>query len=135
AGESTVAADRAGARRSAVREARAAAAKQPAAAAPLRVLIADDYRLFAESLAGSLRMSEEIDVVAVAHDGEQAVDLARRLVPDVALLDLRMPVTSGVEATERICALGTPTTVAVMSALDDDDELVGAALAAGATVF
>jgi CheY-like chemotaxis protein/anti-sigma regulatory factor (Ser/Thr protein kinase) len=100
----------------------------------LRVLIADDYRLFADSLAGALSINGDVDVVGIAADGEQAVDLARALVPDLALLDLRMPVATGVEAAHRIRALGAPVTIVVMSALDDD-KLVQAALAAGAVAF
>ena len=69
---------------------------------PLRVLIADDHRLFAEALEAILTADERIEVVGQASDGEQAVELARRLGPDVVLMDVSMPVLDGFEATREI---------------------------------
>ena len=69
---------------------------------PLRVLIADDHRLFAEALEAILTTDERIEVVGQASDGEQAVELARKLGPDVVLMDVSMPVLDGFEATREI---------------------------------
>ena len=69
---------------------------------PLRILIADDHRLFAEALEAILGSDERIEVVGQASDGEQAVELARKLGPDVVLMDVSMPVLDGFEATREI---------------------------------
>jgi DNA-binding NarL/FixJ family response regulator len=69
---------------------------------PLRVLIADDHRLFAEALEAILTTDERIEVVGQASDGEQAVRLARTLDPDLVLMDVSMPVLDGFEATREI---------------------------------
>ena len=64
----------------------------------IRVLIADDHRLFAEALAAILSTDERLEVVGHASDGEEAVELATRLGPDVVLMDISMPVLDGIEA-------------------------------------
>jgi DNA-binding NarL/FixJ family response regulator len=68
----------------------------------IRVLIADDQRLFAESLEALLATEDRIDVVGWARNGKEAVRLARKLQPDVILMDISMPIMDGFEATRRI---------------------------------
>lgn len=68
----------------------------------IRVLIADDHRLFAETLEALLTTEERVEVVGAARDGKEAVRLARKLRPDVILMDISMPVMDGFEATRRI---------------------------------
>jgi DNA-binding NarL/FixJ family response regulator len=69
---------------------------------PLRLLIADDHALFASSLEELLAPEDSVDVVGVAHDGMEAVELAASLEPDVVLLDVDMPRLDGFQAAERI---------------------------------
>jgi DNA-binding NarL/FixJ family response regulator len=70
----------------------------------ITVLIADDHRLFAEALEAILAGEPEIEVVGRARNGEEAVQLALELRPNVILMDIAMPVVDGVEATKRIRA-------------------------------
>ena len=82
---------------------------------PLRVLIADDHRLFAEALEAILATDERIEVVGQAGDGSEAVELARRLGPDVVLMDVSMPVLDGFEATREIRAASDDTHVPMLT--------------------
>ena len=68
----------------------------------VRVLLADDQRLVRESLATMLGLLEGIELAATASNGEEAVELAAKLSPDVVLMDLRMPRLDGIEATRRL---------------------------------
>jgi DNA-binding NarL/FixJ family response regulator len=70
--------------------------------AAIRVLIADDHRLFAEALEAILGIDERIAVVGHASDGEEAVKLVIELAPDVVLMDISMPVLDGIEAAQAI---------------------------------
>ena len=70
----------------------------------IRVLLADDQPLIRSGFCALLELEDDIDVVAEAGDGAQAVELARRHRPDVALVDIQMPVVDGLEATRRIAA-------------------------------
>jgi DNA-binding NarL/FixJ family response regulator len=69
---------------------------------PVRVLIADDEPLFVETVEALLAGDERVEVVGTAANGEQAVELATALTPDVTLMDISMPVLDGIEATRRI---------------------------------
>lgn len=97
------------------------------------VLIADDSPLFAAALQALLEAYDVIRVVAVARDGQQAVQMARTLKPDVLLLDIMMPVMDGLEATERIMA-ESPIPILAMSSdpRGPDGERVIEALRRGA---
>jgi DNA-binding NarL/FixJ family response regulator len=89
----------------------------------LRVLIADDHRLFAEALEAILATDERIEVVGQASDGEQAVELARRLGPDVVLMDVSMPVLDGFEATREIRAAGEGIRVLMLTGSNSRDDV------------
>jgi DNA-binding NarL/FixJ family response regulator len=89
----------------------------------LRVLIADDHRLFAEALEAILATDERIEVVGQASDGEQAVELARRLGPDVVLMDVSMPVLDGFEATREIRAADEGIRVLMLTGSNSRDDV------------
>jgi two-component system, NarL family, nitrate/nitrite response regulator NarL len=82
---------------------------------PVRVLIADDHRLFAEALEAVLASEEEIEVVGRAADGGEAVALARQLQPDVVALDISMPVMDGFEAAAELDKLDRPPAVLMLT--------------------
>lgn len=102
----------------------------------IRVIVADDQEIVRTGLAMILGAQSGIEVVGAAADGQQAVELARELRPDVCLLDIRMPGVDGIEATRRIAALpfDPPVGVVVITTFDHD-EYVYAALKAGARGF
>jgi two-component system, NarL family, nitrate/nitrite response regulator NarL len=72
----------------------------------IRVLIADDHLLFAEALEAILGTDERVEVVGIARDGRQAVELAEAARPDVVLMDISMPVMDGFEAAEELSGSG-----------------------------
>jgi DNA-binding NarL/FixJ family response regulator len=102
----------------------------------IRVLVADDQDAVRGGFAALIRGQEDMDVAGEATNGRQAVDLARRVFPHVVLMDVRMPVLDGLEATQLICSDPTleRTRVLVLTTFDLD-EYVYAALRAGASGF
>ncbi len=97
----------------------------------IKVLLVDDHPVVREGLAAMLGRRPAVAVVGQAADGAQALEMARRLKPDVVLMDLRMPVMDGVAATERICRDLPGVRVLVLTTFDQDD-LILAGLRAGA---
>jgi DNA-binding NarL/FixJ family response regulator len=100
----------------------------------IRVLIADDQELVREGLRMILDADPGIEVVGEAADGRQALAEARRLDPDVLLMDVRMPELDGIEATARLAAAGARARVLVVTTFDLD-AYVYRALKAGASGF
>jgi two-component system nitrate/nitrite response regulator NarL len=82
---------------------------------PVRLLIADDHRLFAEALEAMLSSEARIEVVGRAADGSEAVELARQLEPDVVALDISMPVMDGFEAAAQMERLQNPPAVLILT--------------------
>lgn len=100
----------------------------------IRILIADDQRLVRSGFRMILRVEPDMDVVGEAGDGTEAVTLAAELRPDVVLMDVRMPVLDGIEATRHITAAPGDTRVLVLTTFDLDEYVFGA-LRAGASGF
>lgn len=105
-------------------------------AASVRVVVADDQALVRAGLTTLLGAEPDIEVVGVAADGREAVELARRLRPDVVCMDIRMPVLDGIAATRELAGPGVedPVPVLVLTTFEIDDYLFGA-LEAGAAGF
>jgi DNA-binding NarL/FixJ family response regulator len=101
----------------------------------IRILIADDQALVRGGLGMILAAQPDIDVVGMAEDGAQAVTMTTDLAPDVVLMDVRMPVMDGLEATRRILAIPGAGPKVVMLTTFDADEYVFEALTAGASGF
>ncbi|MFL0412293.1 response regulator [Microbacterium paludicola] len=100
----------------------------------MRVLLVDDQQLVRMGFRMVLEAEPGIEVVGEAGDGAQALELATRLVPDVVLMDVRMPGVDGIEATERITTRLPGTRVLVLTTYDLDEYAFGA-LRAGASGF
>ena len=102
----------------------------------LGVVLADDQPLIRAGLRTTIEHADDLEVVGEAEDGAQAVDVARATRPDVVLMDVRMPVLDGIEATQRITGDATLAGVRVLILTTFDlDEYVYAALRAGASGF
>jgi len=97
----------------------------------LRILLVDDQSLFREALRTLLSLQPDFDIVAEAENGERAISLAKAHRPDVILMDLRMPVLNGIEATRRIMQTVPDSRVVVLTTFDEDEEIFEA-LRAGA---
>ena len=82
---------------------------------PIRVLIADDHRLFAQALEAILEADERIEVAGHARDGREAVELAASLDPDVILMDIAMPAMDGFQATRLICNSDSTATILMLT--------------------
>jgi len=100
----------------------------------IRVVIADDQSMVRAGFRSLLQAEPDIDVVAEAADGEQAISAVRRFKPDVALMDIRMPNVDGLEATRRIVEDGSATRILILTTFDLD-EYVYEGLRAGASGF
>jgi NarL family two-component system response regulator LiaR len=100
----------------------------------IRILLADDHVLVRQGTRELLEQEEDMEVVAEAGDGEEAVQLATRQRPDVAIMDIAMPRLNGIEATKQIKALRPATAVLVLTAYDDD-QYIFALLEAGAAGY
>ncbi len=92
----------------------------------IRVLLADDHGLVRRGIAGLLADEPDIEVVGEASDGEEAVERARELMPDIILMDISMPRMNGLEATRRIKQILPYVRILMLTASDEDRDLVEA---------
>jgi DNA-binding NarL/FixJ family response regulator len=100
----------------------------------IRILIADDHAVVREGTRRILEQEPDMEVVGEAGDGEEAVNLATSLKPDVAIVDVSMPKMDGIEATRRIKAACPSINVLILSAYDDD-QFIFSLLEAGAAGY
>jgi DNA-binding NarL/FixJ family response regulator len=98
----------------------------------VRVVIVDDQTVVREGLAAILSTDPEIDVVGLAGDGQQALDLVSQTQPDVVLMDLKMPILNGVQATQRLRRTHPQVPVLVLTTYAADDWVFDALLAGAA---
>jgi DNA-binding NarL/FixJ family response regulator len=98
---------------------------------PIRILIADDHTLFREGLVALFDSIDEVEVLGTFADGEQVIQAAEELQPDVILMDIQMPGVNGIEATRQIVQKSPHIGVIVVTMFEDDDS-VFAAMRAGA---
>ncbi|MEO6169473.1 MAG: response regulator transcription factor [Lysobacter sp.] len=98
---------------------------------PIRVLLVDDQTLVRQGVRSLLSLAEGIEVVAEASDGRQAIEVIPQVAPDVVLMDMRMPVMSGLEALQALAAEGQLPPTIILTTFDDD-QMVLAGIKAGA---
>ena len=100
----------------------------------IRILLCDDQDIVTEGMGVILRAVRDFQVVGVAHDGAQAVELTAQVQPDLVLMDLRMPIMNGIQATHKLRAQFPQVKVLVLTTYDDD-EWVFDAIRAGAAGY
>jgi DNA-binding NarL/FixJ family response regulator len=100
----------------------------------LRVILADDHAIVREGLRAVLEKIGDVEVVGEADDGREAVELVRRLEPDIAIMDLSMPSLNGTDATRQIVDMGVGTRV-IMMTMHADRHMVAETLKAGAMAY
>ncbi len=93
--------------------------------APIKVMLADDHAIVREGLRKLLEEERDIEVVGEAGNGLEAIELAKRLHPDVILMDVMMPRLNGIEATKAIKLLDAGVTIVILSAYDEDRFVLG----------
>jgi NarL family two-component system response regulator LiaR len=100
----------------------------------IKVLIVDDHQVVRQGLRTFLELHDDVTVIGEAQDGAAAVEMARRLEPDVVLMDLVMPELDGITATRRIVELGAAANVIVLTSFAEDDQIFPA-IEAGAVSY
>ena len=109
-------------------------ARERQASGPIRVLIADDHRILRQGLASIINSEPDLELVAEAKDGREAIELARRLKPDVVIMDIEMPGTNGIDATRTIAAEAPEIRVIGLS-MHTREDMEQAMRAAGASEY
>jgi DNA-binding NarL/FixJ family response regulator len=100
----------------------------------ISVLIVDDHPVFLQGLRRILESEEDIEVVGAANDGEQALEMARQLAPDVVLLDINLPSMNGMQVTRQLKADAPAVAVILLTAYHDEDQVLHA-IRAGASAY
>lgn len=99
-----------------------------------RILIADDHPLLREALCKVFSNQKDMEIVGQASNGEEAIDLASQLKPDILVMDIMMPKLDGLEASRQIKKIAPNTAILILTAYDDDNYVLGL-LEAGATGY
>ncbi|MXZ74662.1 MAG: response regulator transcription factor [Gemmatimonadetes bacterium] len=100
----------------------------------IRIVVADDHQLVRQSVVSLIEKAEDMEVVGEAADGHEALNLVHRKRPDVALLDIAMPLLNGIETTRRIQTLSVDTRVVILS-IHSEEDVVRQALRCGASGY
>ena len=100
----------------------------------IRIVIADDHQLVRQSIVSLIEKAEDMEVVGEAADGHETLNLVQRKRPDVAMLDIAMPLLNGIETTRRIQELPVDTRVVILS-MHSDEDVVRQALRCGASGY
>lgn len=100
----------------------------------IRIVIADDHQLVRQSIVSLIEKAEDMEVVGEAADGHETLDLVQRKRPDVAMLDIAMPLLNGIETTRRIQTLSVDTRVVILS-MHSEEDVVRHALRCGASGY
>ena len=100
----------------------------------IKILLADDHRIMRDGLYALLKNEPDIEVVAEGNNGREAVEMSRKLKPNVVIMDMSMPGLNGIEATRQILALGDNVKVLALS-MHADKRFVMGALSAGASGY
>jgi DNA-binding NarL/FixJ family response regulator len=108
--------------------------QNPRSLRPLRIVLADDHQIIREALALVLSDHPTIEIVGQAADGAEAVACARRLKPDIIVMDIAMPRMNGIEATRRLRE-ELPSIAVIGLSLHNEDEMVEKMLSAGAVSY
>lgn len=94
--------------------------------APIKLMIADDHRLFREGLKALLAVTDDIEIVAEAEDGDSALKKCKELQPDIILMDINMPGINGLHATQQIAATFPQIGIIMLTMLEDDASVFNA---------
>ncbi|MFE8696219.1 response regulator [Cytobacillus sp. FJAT-53684] len=100
----------------------------------IRILIADDHHVVRRGLVFFLKTQPGIEIVGEAKDGKEAVELTQKILPDIVLMDLEMPIMNGIEATREIKAICPEVKVMMLTSFSDQDHVIPA-LEAGASGY
>lgn len=100
----------------------------------IRIVVADDHQLVRQSIVSLIEKAEDMEVVGEAADGHETLDLVQRKRPDVAMLDIAMPLLNGIETTRRIQTLSVDTRVVILS-MHSEEDVVRQALRCGASGY
>ncbi|HET7207581.1 MAG TPA: response regulator transcription factor [Terriglobales bacterium] len=101
---------------------------------PVRILLADDHEVVRQGLRTILQARPEWEIIGEADNGQRAIEAVKELRPDIVILDITMPIMSGLEATQAIAAAGVPTRVLIFT-MHDSKSLVKAVRKAGAAGY
>ncbi len=114
---------------------RKTSSKKKTAPPKIRLMIVDDHPLFRAGLRRVLEMEPDLTIIGEAVDGQQALDQARKLTPDVILMDVNLPILNGLQVTRELTGARSTMAVIVLTAYHDDEQMLHAIRAGGSAYF